>query len=1150
MRALLSLKGVLPYIFLIFFNTIVDLGDKILLQNTIFKIYDGSTQIILTAFVNALVILPAVMFFSPSGYLSDRFSKAEVMRKSSVAALIITLFIVGAFYAGAFEFALFMTFILAAQSAVFSPAKYGIIKEMFGKDRLTEGNGAAQAVTIVAILLASVFFSILFESFLPETFSTTEEVMSSVAPITFLLVLFALLEVWLSRKIPETYEGDKSLRFNRQKYLKFGYLKENIGIIFSNRVILESIISLSILFGISQVVLAVFGVHLEETAEEKNTIVAQAIMAMAGLGMAIGAVITAKLSKNYIETGLLPIGTVGMTFSIFFITSTFCPYILGLEFLSYGVFAGFLIVVLNSIIQYRAKENEMGRVMAANNFVQNIFMIFFLLMTMGSSLFDISTSSIFTFLFVLLLLLSIYSVVTLPQFLLRFLMKIILSGRYNFMIEGTKNFPKDGAALLLGNHISWIDWAVLAIASPRRISFVMTRDIYENRYLNWIFRLFDVIAISPKASNQSFKAIQEKLEEGKIVALFPEGAISRNGHLGEFKRGFEIVAKKVDAPIIPFYIRGLWGSRFSYATDKFKENVKIRERDVTVTFGTQMTNDSRASEVKQKVFELQTHSWHAYASSLKTLPSAWLKQALFEGNRLSVVDATGAKLSNTKLIGVVKEFSRLISLRSGEEQNIGILLPSSVGSVITNLSVLTLGKTVVNLNYTANAESIRHSLELAEVTSVYTSKQFMKKVKEKGFVIEEAFENVTLYYLEDIKKEVSKFNVIFNLLLAKLLPFSLLDRVLITKRNMDDTAAIVFSSGSEGIPKGIELTHKNLMGNIKQFSNLLNFKKDDVMVSSLPPFHSFGLTVSTLAPLIEGVPLVSHPDPTDAEGVGKLVYSYGGTIMFGTSTFYRIYTKNRKLLPMMFESLRFVVAGAEKLSQEVRESFKEKFGHDILEGYGATETTPVASCNIPDILNPKDWHLQIGKKKGSVGMAVPGSTFKIVDPDTFEPLKEGEEGMILIGGTQVMKGYLKNSEKTKEVLKKIDGITWYVTGDKGRLDGDGFLTIVDRYSRFAKIGGEMVSLTTVEEEIRKVIPEEVEIIATNTPDTKKGEKIVLLYHGNIDVKELKSLIRESKLNTLMIPQDYFSLETLPKLGSGKTDIKKAKTLALELCKKS
>jgi len=328
---------------------------------------------------------------------------------------------------------------------------------------------------------------------------------------------------------------------------------------------------------------------------------------------------------------------------------------------------------------------------------------------------------------------------------------------------------------------------------------------------------------------------------------------------------------------------------------------------------------------------------------------------------------------------------------------------------------------------------------------------------------------------------------------------------------------------------------------------LINPTDDDVILGTLPIFHSFGLTVTSIAPLVEDVTVACHPDPTDGLGVAKLCAKYKATFMFGTATFYGLYIRNRKINPLMFKSLKMVVAGAEKLPAKIREDFKTKYGHEIYEGYGATETTPVASVNVPDVLMVDDgYRVQVGNKAGTVGLPVPGSSFKIVDPDSFKELPIGEAGMILIGGTQIMKGYIKNEAKTKEVIKEIDGIRWYVTGDKGKLDEDGFLTIVDRYSRFAKIGGEMVSLGLVEGKILEVLSEDEKICLASVPDVKKGEKIVLMLEGELEIDELKKRIKELNLNPLFIPSLYYKVDQIPKLGSGKTDLKGAKKMAMEL----
>jgi len=376
------------------------------------------------------------------------------------------------------------------------------------------------------------------------------------------------------------------------------------------------------------------------------------------------------------------------------------------------------------------------------------------------------------------------------------------------------------------------------------------------------------------------------------------------------------------------------------------------------------------------------------------------------------------------------------------------------------------------------------------------------------------------------------------------LPTKLLLAIYGKATDIQDPAAILFSSGSEGEPKGVVLSHQNIMGNIKQVSDVLDTRQDDVMVASLPLFHAFGLTVTGLLPMIEGVPAICHPDPTDVLNIAKGISRHQATIFCGTSTFLRLFTINRRIHPLMLNSLRITVAGAERLKPEIREAFSLKFSKTIYEGYGTTETTPVACVNIPDRI-ADDWSVQTGEKLGTVGLPLPGSSVRIVDPNTMQELAVGEDGLILFGGTQLMQGYLNDPDKTANVITEIGGLRWYKTGDKGHIDKDGFLVIVDRYSRFAKVGGEMISLGAVEAKIAPSLPNEVEILATTLADEKKGEKIALLFAGEISEEELKKCIGNSGINSLMAPSLLIAVDEIPKLGSGKSDFSQAKKIAKE-----
>ena len=1147
MKALFKIAGFTPYIFIIFLNAMTDLGHKIILQNTIFKAYDGSELIVLTAIVNALILLPFIFLFSPAGFISDKYPKVKVIEYAAAAAIAITTLILISYTMGWFWVAFGLTFVLAAQSAIYSPAKYGLIKEMTGSENLAPANALVQSVTIVSILLGAVIYSIFFEYLLQDRSITPSEILTYIAPVGVLLIGASVVEYLLARRLVKNFKPlsiDESMTFKPKEYKNLHYLKANIKVIKENNVVWLSILGLSILWGVSQVVLAVFGEYLKTTLGVTNTVTAQGLLALAGLGMIVGSIVVGRVSKNYIETGIIPLGALGVTLALYMIPSLTTLATIGTALFVFGFSAGLFMVPLNALIQFSTSSHILGKILAGNNFMQNVSMFLFLILTALFGYFDLGAIGLFYIIATIALLGMGYTFIKLPQSLIRYVVRMLIGFKYRLHVDGLRNIPADKGVLLLGNHVSFLDWAILQMAYPKQIRFVMERSYYEKWYIKPFLDFFGVIPISSRGSKTALSLVTEALNRGETVALFPEGHLSRNGHLGTFQRGFELAAKEAEnAIIVPFYLRGLWEDNFSYASKKMKRN---KNKDISVTFGETLDIHSDAVRVKKSVFDLSVQSWKHYADTLPCVQKAWIHSAKEMGAKLCMADSTGVEVSGDRFITGTLMIASLLKPLLKKTQNIGLLLPTSVGGSMGNMAVLTLGKTVVNLNYSSGTKSLVHALKIANITTVISSKLFITKLKAKGFDLSEALENVEVIYLEDVKEKMSKTKGLMMLILVKILPSSLLDTLFVKGTNLEDTAAILFSSGSEGTPKGIELSHKNMMGNIKQAITLINPNDNDVMLGTLPIFHSFGLTVTTLLPLIEGIPVVCHPDPTDGLGIGKMAAKYEATMLFATATFFRLYTRNKKLHPLMFKHLRMVIAGAEKLPLEIREAFKSKFGHDIYEGYGATETTPVASINIPDVLMQDSWKVQVGHKVGTVGLPVPGSAFKIVDPESFKALKTGEEGMILIGGTQIMKGYIGDEQKTASVIKELDGIRWYVTGDKGRLDEDGFLTIVDRYSRFAKVAGEMVSLGLVEAEIAKVLGENDQISISALPDAKKGEKLVLLLEGEMEIDTLKEKIKSLEMNPLFVPSEYFKVEVLPKLGTGKADFKGAKKLAQEL----
>lgn len=1149
MQDVFKMKGFLPYALVLFVNAFVDLGHKIVIQNTIFKMYDGQAQVVLTAIVNALILIPFILLFSPSGFLADKYPKHKVMRYSAWFAVLAVLLITFAYYQGWFWFAFAMTLVLGIQAAIYSPAKYGYIRELVGDHSLASANGIVQAVTIVAILGGTFVFSALFEELLSNIVLTDKAtIVAHIAPLGWILVGLTLLELWMAYLLPAKRERDDSKVFSAAGFFSGGYLKHNFKTISSKRAIWLSIIGLSMFWAIAQVVFASFPAFAKDVLHEHDTLVIQGIIACTGIGIIIGSLVAGKISKNYIELGLIPVGALGFALLLGVMPALDSRISMALTFIVLGFLGGLFIIPLNALIQYHAKENELGTVLAGNNWIQNIAMLSFLGMTILLASLGVTSAQLFFVLMLVALAGAIYTVYELPHSLTRIVAGFLISGKYKVDIVGFDHLPKTGGTLLLGNHISWIDWAMIQIASPRPVRFVMLRSIYEQWYLKPIFKFFGVIPISSGQSKESLVKINELLKAGEVVCLFPEGAISRTGSLGLFHGGFERVIEDVEGVIVPFYLHGLWGSRLSRAgSEKLRNNTsRGLRREVIVTFGNVLPMNTKAEELKQKIFELSFEAWEHHTKKFDPLPLAWMRSAKEHLGAPCVIDTTGVELSHGKVMAATASFAH--SMRKIDSaKNVALLLPASSAAIIANMAVMLNGQTVVNLNFTTSVAAIQAGVSNAAIKTVYTSEKFVEKLKSRGLDVDGMLHGLQIIYLEHLQKEISKPLLALSFLLARILPAYAFYRLFGRKVSINDPAAILFSSGSEGTPKGIVLSHRNFMANIKQISDVLKTRDDDLVMGSLPPFHSFGLTVTTLLPLVEGIPVVCHPDPTDVVAIAKAVARHKVTIMCGTATFLRLYTKNKKVQPLMLDSLRIVVAGAEKLASDVREEFLTKFNKVIYEGYGATETTPVASVNIPDQLDMNDWHVQTGNKIGTVGLPLPGCSFRIVDPATSQTLSAGEDGLILISGTQVMTGYLNDDEKTKSVIVELDGRRWYKTGDKGHLDTDGFLTIVDRYSRFAKLGGEMVSLGAIESEIKKIILEpDVEMVAVNIPDDKKGEQVVLLITLKIDSTELRKRLLAINCNPMMIPSVVQQVPAIPKLGSGKTDFSGAKILALEL----
>lgn len=1153
---LTKIQGFYPYLILVFLNTFVDLGHKILIQDTVYQTATGSTYTILSSIINALILLPYILIFTPSGFIADKFSKAVVLRVTAIAAVPLTLLVTLCYYYGFFWGAYALTFLLAIQSALNSPAKYGYIKEIFGKENISQANAIVQTLVVISLLGATFIFTYLFSHFLSiKLLSESHDkslLLKAFAPLGFILIFCSSFEALMTLFLPKKEASDPLSQYHLNQYVRGKYLYSYLSKAASNRVIITCIFGLAVFWAVNQVLLACYGAFLKEEIGAVSVLFAQGSLAMGGVGLLFGALYAGRVSKGFIETGLIPIAALGICLGLLLLPSVGSKFLIVVLFFVYGFFGGMLIVPLNSLIQFNAGHSELGKIISANNFVQNCFMFGFLLLTVLFTLTGVKSIVILYALFVIALGMAIYAILSLPQSLVRYLLYFVVSKFYSLEVYQLNNLPSTGGVLLLGNHISFIDWAILQIACPRPIRFVMERAIYEKWYLKWFMKQFKVIPIGQGASKESLQAIQAALSGEEVVALFPEGRLSRNGQLGLFKSGFERATLETNAVIVPFYIHGLWGAKTSYATEHYKQLTHMTNRSVSVIYGEPLDIHSKAELVRQRVMELSIHSWKFYTDHFYSIQKEWLKQVKRSGSAQVLIDSSGAVFSAYKLLASVMFFAKAFSKKFAGQQNIGIILPASAAGVLANLASLCLGKTIVNLNYLSGDTAILSAIKQANIKTIITSSRFLDKLKDRGLTLEKTLlETTSLIFLEDYRNASTKISIARNLLLARLLPTSLLGLLFVKDVSPNSIAAILFSSGSEGNPKGVELTHANILSNIKQVSGIFGVVETDTILCALPLFHAFGLTVTTLMPLVQGIPTVCYPDPGNTLAIAKLIYRHNITLLCATSTFLSLYNRNLKVHPLMLSSLRIVVAGAEKLSLLVYEEFKKKFNIEIYEGYGTTELAPVASCNLPDVLSPEDWHVHQANRPGTVGLPLPGTAFRVVDPETLQNLPVGEQGLILIGGTQVMRGYLNDPERTKSVLIADRDFTWYKTGDKGYLDSQGYLTIVDRYSRFAKIGGEMVGLGQLEEQVKKClnIPD-MDVMSIAIPDRKKGERIVLLYTGLMSSKHIMEALMAAGLPKLMLPAELipigeFGMVDLPKLPTGKKDYVTAKKMLLD-----
>jgi acyl-[acyl-carrier-protein]-phospholipid O-acyltransferase / long-chain-fatty-acid--[acyl-carrier-protein] ligase len=702
---------------------------------------------------------------------------------------------------------------------------------------------------------------------------------------------------------------------------------------------------------------------------------------------------------------------------------------------------------------------------------------------------------------------------------------------------------------------------------------------------HWFFKLSKAIPVGTSGVRDMVRSIQDartELKAGHVVCIFAEGAISRTGNLLPFKRGLEKIVDGLDVPVVPVHLDRLWGSIFSFEGGKFFWKWPKRiPYPVTVSFGDPMpAQEANAHSVRQAIAELGSEAVQHRKSKRDLLHLRFVRTARKNWSRFAMADTTGKELTYGKaLIGALlmaqwaKKLKRggdtsvdaarlgaratedgisaatAVSGQVGDRQPfspgefssdrgvrgekgsqspsvdhdrarmVGVLLPSSVGGCLANLGITMAGLVPVNLNFTAGSAAMKSAVEQCGITTILTSRVFLAKAKL------EAMEGMV--FIEDVLKSGNKVRAFLT---ARFAPKFMLR----AGKTPDSLATVIFSSGSTGNPKGVMLSHYNILSNIEAVRQVFWLGERDRIVGVLPFFHSFGFTVTIWLPLVSGCGTAYHPNPTDAKAIGELIAKYKGTFLLSTPTFCSGYS--RKCTREQFASLRFVLVGAEKLRESIAKQFEEAFGVELLEGYGCTEMSPVIAVNVPNFEAGRD--TQVGNKFGTVGHPLPGVAARVVDPETLEPKGANQEGLLLVKGANRMLGYVGGAPNTDD---------WYRTGDIAVLDDEGFLRITDRLSRFSKIGGEMVPHLKIEDAIHKACGDEP-CVVVGIPDEKKGERLVVLFVGPMAPSDLWNKLAETDLPRLWVPkrENIYRVDSLPTLGTGKLDLRGVRAKAEEL----
>jgi len=1131
--ALLGTRRFLPLLvtqFLGAFNDNLFKNALVILITYVLAERSGLDARVLVVLAGGILIFPFFLFSATAGQLADKYDKAWLTRWIKLAEIVIMLAAGLAFWLGSVTLLMAVLFLMGAQSAFFGPIKFGILPDHLADDELVAGNALIETSTFLAILGGTLLGGLAILA------------KGGTALVSALVVLVAVAGWWASRSIPATVPATPDLAVGYNPFTETWRILRVAG---ESRVIFLCILGISWFWGVGSTFLSLFPTLTKDLIGADEGVVTLLLIAFS-VGIAGGALLCNRLLKGEVHATYVTLGSVGITlFALDLWLSTRGLTPPGPELMGVGAFldqpgswrlladlillaisGGLFIVPLQAMLQYHSPVAHRARNIAANNVVNSLFMVGAAVLSALVLARGATVPQVFLLIALVNAVVAVYVLRLLPGALVKALIAWLLDLCYRVEVTGLKHVREAGdRVLIVSNHLSFLDAVLIAAYVPDDLTFAIDTHIAKQRLIRFFLSLAKSYPMDP-TNPLAIRALVGEVKRGEKVVIFPEGRLTVTGALMKVYEGPGLVADKAGAMVLPVRLEGAQYTPFS----RLRGKVRIRWfPKISVTFlppqrfeiPEGMTGRRRRQYVSDRLYDLMTDMMFESSDRDRTLFQSLIDARHTHGaGHLILEDVELRPLSYRHLMTGAFALGRRIALGTEPGERVGVLLPNVLGAGVTFFALHAYGRVPTMLNFSTGAANAVLACRAAQVRNLLTSRRFveMGKLAELIAAIEAA--GVKVRYLEDLRSEMSSLDKLVGLVGGTLpqLTYWLACR----RRDPDQAAVVLFTSGTEGAPKGVVLSHANIQANRYQVAARIDFGPTDIVFNALPLFHSFGLSTGTLLPILFGLKVFLYPSPLHYRIVPEMVYGTNATIVFGTDTFLAGYA--RFAHPYDFYSVRVVCTGAERVKDETRRLYSERFGVRLMEGYGATETGPVLAMNSPMQCRP-----------GTVGRLMPGIEWRL------EPVPGiAAGGRLVVRGPNIMAGYLR-ADRPGELQPPEGG--WYDTGDIVTLDAEGFVTIQGRVKRFAKVGGEMVSLAAVEAWVARLWPAEAHAVTT-LPDPKKGEQLVLVTaHPEPKREELIAFARREGIAELSIPRVLVPVAEVPVLGTGKVDYVKVRALA-------